>query len=140
MASDVDIESDLTPLPSSRSASPCIEDSDDGWRAAVAAAIVDVRGRNSKATKRLRRRKRLREDDVGVESAKTKRVRGEKILQAHIGGVEYVVDSAPVTSTGFTALRDAGERGLAEREELRDFDYVGWQGRCVPSDLAPPMG
>ena len=83
----------------------------------------------------MRQRKRLREDGVGVDNAKTKRNKGEKILQAQIGDVEFVVDDAPVTSTAFTALRDAGERGLADREELMDFDFVNWQGRCVACDV-----
>ncbi|TRM56376.1 hypothetical protein BD626DRAFT_414082 [Schizophyllum amplum] len=85
-------------------------------------------GGNSKARKSARHRKRRREER-GNQADSSKRLRASKVLDAGLEPVSFKPLKAPVTSTGFTALRDTGEANIAAFANLKGFRYLEWDGQ-----------
>ncbi|KAL1713847.1 hypothetical protein EV715DRAFT_210798 [Schizophyllum commune] len=144
-------ESVLTSLPSSRAPSPLsdltdLEEDDaraDGpadGNAGDRAGVGDgphAAGRqtpfapfkNSKARKSQEQRKRKRQEQ-GNSSDASKRHRANLILEASHERAAYNFAGAPVTSTGFTCLRNAWEAGIPELEDLVGYKVLDWDGEC----------
>ncbi|KAL1738999.1 hypothetical protein HDZ31DRAFT_69403 [Schizophyllum fasciatum] len=93
-------------------------------------------GRSSKARKSARQRQKRRAE-AGNDSASSKRYRAEIIQNAQEAPVDFDFDSAPVTSTAFTCLRDASEVGIPALQDLKGYKYVDWDGMCVCSRKQP---
>ncbi|KAL1657712.1 hypothetical protein GGF50DRAFT_68558 [Schizophyllum commune] len=124
----------LTSLPSTRASSPLPELTDEE----DLARCEDVRceapqahtsaGKNSKARKSQAHRKRKREE-AGNASESSKRHRADKILDAFVEQCAYDFAGAPVTSTGFTCLRNAWEADIPELRDLVGYRLLDWDGR-----------
>ncbi|KAL1658386.1 hypothetical protein GGF50DRAFT_67357 [Schizophyllum commune] len=139
---DADVESILTSLPSSRASSPLSDltedegndpgDANDGEQegdAGVpdAAPAVPPAARNSKARKSQAQRKHKRQENGNTSDA-SKRHRADKILDAFQEPVSYNFGKAPITSTGFTCLRNAWESGIPALEDLVGYKLLDWDG------------
>ncbi|KAL1750032.1 hypothetical protein FB107DRAFT_224555 [Schizophyllum commune] len=142
-------ESVLTSLPDSRAPSPLsdltdLEESDDNADApvlegpsnrATARTLHPAAGdhassaqaKNSKVCKSQKQRKRKRQE-LGNNSEASKRHRADLILQASQERATYNFNAAPVTSTGFTCLRNAWEAGIPELEDLVGYKILDWDG------------
>ncbi|KAL1740411.1 hypothetical protein HDZ31DRAFT_23559, partial [Schizophyllum fasciatum] len=136
-AESSDSDSELSPPPVSRNSSPLPDLTESEEEAAhhEPAAGGGLQGTsplqggpgNSKARKSARQRKRRRAE-IGNVDPSSKRLRANKILDATEEHVEYNFKKAPVTRTGFTCLRDAGEMGIAALESHKGYSYVDWDG------------
>ena len=84
-----------------------------------------VTGGNSAQRKKKRQRKQKRQA-TEREDEPSKRRRASKVANADEYPLAWNIADAPCTSTGFTALRDAGKRGIPGLESLQDYTYIDW--------------
>ncbi|KAL1726383.1 hypothetical protein EV714DRAFT_219491 [Schizophyllum commune] len=144
-----DEDSVLTSLPSTRSSSPLSEltDLEDegvgekgpeapvlpdddraiGSPAPLAAGEHSAAPKSGKARRSQEQRKRKRQDR-GNNSDASKRHRANIILDAFQEQSTYNFTKAPVTSTGFTCLRNAWESGVPALEDLVGYKLLDWDG------------
>ncbi|KAL1658545.1 hypothetical protein GGF50DRAFT_67011 [Schizophyllum commune] len=147
-------ESVLTSLPSTRASSPLSELTDEDASDTGSASYVEgtspdlhrldartaveddqgpevceaeARPRNNKARKSAEQRKRKRQA-LGNSGDASKRHRADIILQSFQEQATYDFTKAPITSTGFTCLRNAWEVGIPELEHLVGYKILDWDG------------
>ncbi|KAL1750140.1 hypothetical protein FB107DRAFT_224403 [Schizophyllum commune] len=141
-----DEESILTSLPSTRSSSPLSELTDledeeleerereppaleaaNGGGVALPTSEHGAAPKSGKSRRSQAQRKRKRQEE-GNSSEASKRHRANIILNAFQEQTTYDFSKAPVTSTGFTCLRNAWESGVPALEDLVGYRLLDWDG------------
>ncbi|KAI4294642.1 hypothetical protein K525DRAFT_145067, partial [Schizophyllum commune Loenen D] len=141
-----DEDSVLTSLPSTRSSSPLSELTDledeeleqresesptaQGDHCDRGGLPIGEEGavpKSGKARRSQAQRKRKRQEE-GNNSEASKRHRANIILNAFQERSTYDFAKAPVTSTGFTCLRNAWESGVPALEDLVGYKLLDWDG------------
>ena len=83
------------------------------------------RTRSDRKSAEQRKRKR---QALGNSGDASKRHRADIILQSFQEQATYDFTKAPITSTGFTCLRNAWEAGIPELEHLVGYKILDWDG------------